>query len=206
MGKSGGYRVGPPDELMISVLPDPAIERKSTVRPDGMISIDLVGDVPAAGRTSEEIAQDIQERIGRFKRDASVTVSVMNSLSSEITVVGEVGRPSTFPLQRETRLIEAIGMVGGARQFADKEGIRIIRFEDGQTTVMTVSLAGIEHGDLSTNYLLRGGDVIVVPPTKIAAAGYWVQSVFFPVQAILGIGVGVMTGGVVGGGGGVMNQ
>ena len=69
------YRVGPPDLLDITILPDPVIEREVVVRPDGMISVDLVGDIPAAGRTTEEIAADVEARIGRFKRDARVTVA-----------------------------------------------------------------------------------------------------------------------------------
>ncbi len=193
------YRVGPPDQLQITILPDPAIERNATVRPDGMISIDLVGDVPAAGRTTQEIAEDIQTRISRFKRDAAVNVSLSASLSTEITILGEV-RAATFPLQRETRLVEVIGMVGGPRPMADKDNIRIIRFEDGETHVIKADLDAIEHGDLSTNYLMRGGDIVVVPPTVLARAGYWVQGIFFPIQQMLGmgarVGTTVMTGGV----------
>lgn len=195
------YRVGPPDQLMITILPDPPIDRQATVRPDGMISIDLVGDVPAAGRTTQEIATDIQQRISRFKRDAAVNVSLSASLSTEITMLGEV-RNTTFPLQRETRLIEAIGIAGGVRQMADKDDVRIIRVEDGETHILKADLTAIEHGDLSTNYLLRGGDIVVVPPTALAQAGYWVNGIFFPIQQIIGIGarVGttVMTGGAAG--------
>jgi len=192
------YRVGPPDNLQIVVLPDPPIERTSTVRPDGMISIDLVGDVPAAGRTTAEIAADIQSRISRFKRDASVNVSLATSLSTEITIIGEI-RSTTFPLQRETRLIEAIGIVGGYRPFSDLDDVRIIRVEDGQVKILTADIKAIRAGDLSTNYTLRGGDLVYVPPTMGAKIGYFVQGVFFPVQAILGMGARV--GGAVATGG-----
>ena len=192
------YRVGPPDNLMITILPDPAIERSATVRPDGMISIDLVGDVPAAGRTTAEIAQDIQGRISRFKRDASVNVSLSSSLSTEITIIGEI-RSTTFPLQRETRLIEAIGIVGGMRQMSDLDDVRIIRVEDGQVKILTANIKAIQQGDLSTNYTLRGGDLVYVPPTLGAKIGYWVQGIFFPLQSILGLGAKV--GGAVATGG-----
>jgi polysaccharide export outer membrane protein len=193
------YRVGPPDHLKISILPDPAIERSATVRPDGMISIDLVGDVPAAGRTTVEIAQDIEGRISRFKRDASVNVSLESSLSTEITVLGEI-QASTFPLQRDTRLIEVIGMVGGMQPVrSDMDDVRIIRVEDGQVKILTADIAAIYRGDLSTNYTLRGGDIVYVPPTVGAKIGYFVQGLFLPIQAILGMGAqvggAVMTGG-----------
>ncbi|MBW2243435.1 MAG: polysaccharide biosynthesis/export family protein [Deltaproteobacteria bacterium] len=182
------YRIGPPDQLVITILPAPEIQRAVTVRPDGMISIDLVGDIPAAGRTPDEVANDIEGRISRYKRDAVVTVALTQSLSTEITVLGEVGRPSTFPLNRETRLVEAIGMVGGPRAYAAKDKIRIIRFVDGQTKIYLTDLDAIEKGDLSTNYLLQGGDVIVVPPTRLARLGYAIQSVLFPFQKIFGFG------------------
>ena len=174
------YRIGPPDQLTITILPDPVIERSVTVRPDGMISIDLVGDIPAAGRTAQEVGADIQQRIGRFKRDANVTVSLAQSLSSEITVLGEVNRPSTFPLTRETRVVEALGQVGGTRPFAAKDRIRVIRLVDGQSKIYRTDLDAIESGDLSTNFQLLGGDVMVVPPTRLAQFGYAMQAVLFP--------------------------
>jgi polysaccharide export outer membrane protein len=193
------YRVGPPDRLEITILPDPQIQRAATVRPDGMISIDLVGDVPAAGRTTAEIATDIESRISRFKRDASVNVSLGSSLSTEITILGEV-RSTTFPLQRETRLVEAIGIVGGLRPtMSDHDDIRIIRVDDGQVKILKADMRAIQRGDLSTNYILRGGDIVYVPPTVGTQIGYWVQGVFFPIQQILGMGArvggAVMTGG-----------
>lgn len=193
------YRIGPPDQLHVTVLPEPLIERTVVVRPDGMISIDLVGDIPAAGRTAQEVADDIQRRISRFKRDASVTVALSESLSTEITVLGEVTRPSTFPLSRETHLIEALGQVGGTRTFAAKSRIRIVRFEDGQTKVYQADLKSIESGDLSTNYLLQGGDVVIVPPTRMAAVGYALQSLLFPFQQLMGFGTRVTTTVVTGG-------
>jgi len=193
------YRIGPPDHLVITVLPEPVIQRDVVVRPDGMVSIDLVGDIPAAGRTTEEVAHDIQQRISRFKRDAAVTVALAQALSPEITVLGEVGRPSTFPLSRETRLIEAIGLVGGPRPFASKSNVRIIRFEDGKTRVYKANLSAIEKGDLSTNILLQGGDIVVVPPTVIARTGYAIQAAFFPIGYLLGMGSKVTTTVVTGG-------
>jgi len=185
--------------LSVTILPEPVIQRSVTVRPDGMISIDLVGDIPAAGRTTEEIAADIAQRISRFKRDASVTVALQQALSPEITILGEVGRPSTFPLSRETRLVEAIGLVGGPRPFAAKSRIRVIRFEDGKTRIYRVNLNDIEKGDLSSNILLQGGDIVVVPPTIMARVGYTLQGVFFPIGYLLGMGGKVTTTVVTGG-------
>lgn len=193
------YRIGPPDRLSITVLPDPAISRNVTVRPDGMISIDLVGDIPVAGRTTEEVASDIQVRISRYKRDAVVTVALESSLSSEITILGEVGSQTTFPLTRQTRMIEALGQVGGITRYGNKNRVRLIRLVDGNTHVFYSDFEAMQNGDLSTNYLLQGGDVIVVPPTTGAAIGYAIQSVLFPIQQLLGFGTTITTKVVTGG-------
>jgi polysaccharide export outer membrane protein len=187
------YRVGPPDQLHVTIIPDPVIEREVVVRPDGQISIDLVGDIAAAGRTTEEIAAEIQARIGRYKRDAQVTVALAAALSDQVTVLGEVNRPSTFPLSRQTRLVEAIGTVGGPTTFAAKGRIRLIRTQEGKARVYAVNLKAIEGGNLSTNYVLQGGDLIVVPPGVMATIGYALQAALFPFQQILGFGGSVTT-------------
>ena len=187
------YRVGPPDHLQITILPEPLIEREATVRPDGMISVDLIGDVAASGRTTEEIAADIESRIVRFKRDARVTVALGAALSSEVTVLGEVGRPSTFPLSRQTRVVEAIGTVGGTGVYAATSRLRLIRTAEGKVQVYTVNLSAIQKGDLRTNYLLQGGDIIYAPPGVMASIGYGLQAILFPFQQLLGFGGQVTT-------------
>jgi polysaccharide export outer membrane protein len=180
--------IGPPDQLTVTILPEPIIERSVLVRPDGMISIDLIGDVPAAGRTPEEIAADIENRISRFKRNARVTVALEESLSAQVTVLGEVNRPVTFPLERETRVVEALGMVGGPTIFAAKSRIKVIRFQEGKSHVYRVNLNALEDGDLGTNILLQGGDLVVVPPTVSATVGHWLGNLFYPLQRIIGLG------------------
>ncbi|MBW2270327.1 MAG: polysaccharide biosynthesis/export family protein [Deltaproteobacteria bacterium] len=185
------YRVGAPDQLMIVILPDPSIERVARVRPDGMISLDLIGDVPAAGRTVNEIASDIQARVSRFKRDPSVTVQLLDALSTGISVFGEVGQPSTFPLVKRTRVAEALAQVGGPRPFARTSKIRVIRSGGGETAVYLVNLNKIRAGDLSTNIQLVSGDIIYVEPTFIAKFGYAMNALLFPFQPLLGFGTSV---------------
>ena len=121
------YRVGAPDVLLVNVLPEPVITRSVVVRPDGMFSLDLVGDVPAEGRSIEEIAADLQTRMRRFKRGATVSVALQSANSTEITILGEVRSPRSFPLVKRTRVAEAIGLVGGVRLFARKFRRTILR-------------------------------------------------------------------------------
>ena len=180
-----GYVVGAPDQLSILILPDPVIERSVIVRPDGMISVDLVGDVQAAGRKPLEIALDIQTQIARYKRDAVVNVTVISSPSQFVTIFGEVSSPGIFSLDTETRVSEAIGRVGGTRPFANLDGVRLIRSTSGETLVLGIDLAAIQKGDLSTNHVVREGDLIVVPPMLLARIGYAMQMLLFPLQPVL---------------------
>ncbi len=181
------YRVGPPDQLQVTVLPDPAIERAVVVRPDGMISLDLIGDVPAAGRTIDEIAADIERRIGRFKRDANVTVRLGAALSTAVTIFGEVRGPTAFPLTKETRVAEAIGIVGGETVFAQSKKVRVVRSDAAESAIFVVNLNAIRGGDLSTNIALRSGDIVYVPPTVFAKIGYALNALLLPFQPFFGI-------------------
>ena len=181
------HRVGAPDLLAITILPDPAINTTVTVRPDGMITVPLIGDLLARGRTIPEIAADIEERIARFKRDPRVTVALAAAASTDIVILGEVGRQGTFPLVKETRIIEAIGMVGGTTAFGADRKIRVIRTVNGEVTILRVNLSAIRKGDLSTNLMLEPGDFIYVPPTLWAKFGYALNTLLFPFQPIMGM-------------------
>jgi polysaccharide export outer membrane protein len=186
----GTYRTAPPDQLLVSVLPEPLLERTVVVRPDGMISFDLVGDIPASGRTLDEIAKEIEGKIGEYKRGARVTVALAGSLSISITLLGEVKVPSNFALDRDMRVVEALGRVGGTSIFASRSNARVIRVRDGQTTVIPIDIAAIERGDLRTNIWLMPGDVVYVPPTILARIGYAIAGLTFPFQALIGSGIG----------------
>jgi polysaccharide export outer membrane protein len=196
-GAHAAYRVGAPDVLEVTILPEPVIQREVTVRPDGMISLDLIGDVPAGGRTIDEISADIEKRILRFKRDASVTVALQQAMSTDVTVFGEVRMPHTFPLARDTRLAEAIGLVHGETMFARTGKIRVVRSGGGETVVYLVNLNDIRRGNLSTNMMLVPGDIVYVPPNIFARIGYAVNAVLFPFAPFMGIfnaAVGSMIG------------
>jgi polysaccharide export outer membrane protein len=188
---TSAYIVGAPDELHVSILPDPAIEREVRVRPDGMISIDLIGDVPAAGRTIAQISADVEQRIARFKRGAAVTISLRSAQSTAVTVLGEVRSPQTFPLFKDTRVSEAIGRVGGPVFTASTGRVRVVRSGGGEAVVYRVNLDAIQAGDQRTNIMLMEGDIVYVPPTFWARIGYVVQAILFPFNPLLGLGTTV---------------
>lgn len=189
------YLVGPPDRLVVSVLPDPPVVENVVVRPDGMITIQLVGDVPAGGKTTDQIAADIQNRISRFKRGALVTVALGGAESALVTVLGEVRNPSTFPLTRQMRISEAIGTVGGPTLFANEDDMQLVR-PGSPPKVIEVDLDAIRDGDLRTNVQVYGGDILYVPPTALVSVGYFFQQLLFPFTPFFGV-AGVVAGGGV---------
>ncbi len=180
------YRVGAPDQLTVTILPEPVISESVVVRPDGRITIQLLGDVEAGGRTTRMIAEDIEKRIARYKRGAVVTVSLTSALSSSITVMGEVRSPQTFPLVKQMRVAEAVGTVGDVTFLANSDEVRVVR--PGTTPqVIVVDLDAIRGGNLSTNVQLYGGDIVYVPPTILARVGYVVRAVLFPFEPLFGV-------------------
>jgi polysaccharide export outer membrane protein len=182
------YLVGPPDDLLITIRPEPAIVRQVVVQPDGKISVDMVGEVQAGGRTMTEISNEIAKRISPYIRSPQVTVSLVESKSIAITILGHVQRPATFPLQRDMRVSEAIGLVAGPTELGAASRIRVVRQTGGKPQVYRVNLDAIRAGDLSSNISLEAGDVIYVPPTVSASIGLALRGFFFPFQQIFGMG------------------
>lgn len=181
------YRIGAPDRLTIRIQPDPEMVLDVTVRPDGMISVPLIGDVTASGRTIPQIADDIEARMTQFKRGAEATVMLVAAVHNEVTVLGEVVRPASFALVKDTRVVEVIARAGGPTTFAWRGRIRVIRNVDGTTEVHRVDLADIRNGDQTTNLFLLPGDIIYVPPSILARIGYAINAVFFPFQPLIGL-------------------
>jgi polysaccharide export outer membrane protein len=178
------YRVGPSDELTIRVLPDPAIESEVQVRPDGRISVELIGDVEAAGRTTDEIAAEIQQRMEQYRQSPSVALTVASPASTTISVFGEVNDPASFPLERDIRVAEAIAMAGGATELAATSRVRIVRRSGDATMLYLADLDRIRGGDGSTDYLLRKGDLVVVPAAVPVVTGYKLRRALYPIEAL----------------------
>ena len=191
----GEYLIGPPDRLVVTVLPEPPLVESVLVRPDGMITVQLVGDVAAGGKTTTEVANEIQNRIGRFKRGALVTVALGGAESAMVTVLGEVRGPTTFALTRQMRVSEALGTVGGPTLFANDDEVRVVR-PGSPPRVIDVDMDAIRGGDLRTNVQVYGGDIVYVPPTVLATIGYAFQQLLFPFTPFFGaagIAAGVAT-------------
>lgn len=196
------YHIAPPDTLTIVVRPEPAIEREVVVRPDGRISLDLIGDVDVRGRTVEDVRNEVTRRLKEFIVQPDVTVSLTKSESRTFYIFGEVQRPGAYPLIGDVTALYAFGVAGGSTKFADEDGATLVRpGPEGDRTYPVYLKAISRYGYGETNYMLQPGDVIYVPPTISGTIGYAIQTVLFPLQAILGLGgsqaITVMTGGAL---------
>ena len=158
------FYLGPGDVLEISVWKDEALTKQVVVRPDGMISFPLIGQIPAEGRTVEELQREVQKRISRYVPDAPVTVLVAEIGSPKIYVVGKVNKPGVYIMGHFLRVMQALAMAGGTTTFADRDDIMIIREEKGRQIIMKFNYDRVASGrDLHKNITLKPGDTIVVP-------------------------------------------
>jgi polysaccharide biosynthesis/export protein len=156
-----GYVIGLGDVLRVVVWKEPDLTLEAAVRPDGMITFPLLGDLPAAGRLPGELARTLVTELDRFIEKPRVTVSVSQATSARVYVVGQMVRPGEFPLSGRMTVLKALALAGGFKEFARPDSIVIIREDQ---TVIPFNFKRIAEGkDVSQNVLLLAGDTIVVP-------------------------------------------
>ena len=159
-----GYRLGPEDVMLISVWKDEQLTREVVVRPDGMFSFPLVGDIQAEDRTVEEIRGDLVKRLIKYIPNPNVSVSVMKVLSNKVYVVGRVNKPGEYLVGHYTDVLQALSLAGGLTPFAAENDIKVIRRVKGQQQVLPVRYGDLRKGqNLEQNVLLQRGDVVMVP-------------------------------------------
>jgi polysaccharide export outer membrane protein len=156
------YRLGPEDQLRISVWDNKELTLDLVVRPDGKISMPLLQDVPAEGLTAAQLAADIQGGLSAFIVNPEVSVILLQVNAPKYYIIGYVARAGTFPLRGETSVLQALALAGGLTQFASPRSIKLIRATRGKQDVRKINYYDIiESGE--GNYLLKSGDTIVVP-------------------------------------------
>ncbi|ODU41573.1 MAG: sugar ABC transporter substrate-binding protein [Lysobacteraceae bacterium SCN 69-123] len=162
------YRIGVDDQLQVSVWRNPELSVSVPVRPDGRISVPLIGDVLAGGRSPEEVARDIEEQLAAYIRDPKVAVILTELRSHEfisrVRVTGAVRTPISIPHRQGMTVLDAVLQAGGVNEFAAANRTRLYRREGEATQTLPVRLGAIlGSGDLDTNIEVRPGDVITVP-------------------------------------------
>jgi len=164
-----GFLLGPEDELEITVWGNKDLTRLTSVRPDGLISFPIIGDVQAAGLTADALAQRIADRLKQYIANPAVSVSVKELNSYSVYVLGEVSKPGKFQLKSYITVLQAISMAGGFTEWAKKNRLQVVRAtQNGDHRRQEVHIP-IRYDDLVSgrgepgNIVLHPGDTVVVP-------------------------------------------
>jgi len=158
------YRVNAGDNLEISVWKEEDLQREVRVRPDGMISFPLAGELAASGRTVVEITRDLEARLARYIPDLVITVTVVEVAGNQVFVIGQVARPGVFVMNPQLDVVQALSLAGGLTPFAQQKAIRILRREEGAQIAIRFDYTEVLQGrSLEQNIPLKSGDIIVVP-------------------------------------------
>jgi polysaccharide biosynthesis/export protein len=158
------YVIGADDVLDVSVWKEQELTRSLQVRPDGKISMPLLGDVQAAGLTPGQLAQSVSEKLKKFLTAPQVTVILTQINSQRVYVLGEVTRPGAYPVLPGMTILQAISSAGGLTQFANAKKIFLMRDENHIQTKYPFSYKEVLDGrKADENLTIKAGDTIVVP-------------------------------------------
>lgn len=158
------YRIGPEDELYISVWKNETLSRTVPVRPDGMISLPLVNDVQAAGLTPMELRDVVRQKLAGYMAAPEVSVIVQGVRSFKVSVIGEVKKPGIYEIRGRSTVLDALAQAEGLTDFASRSRIVILRPNGGamKRIPFNYNRAISEDGDKEISQL-RPGDIVVVP-------------------------------------------
>lgn len=160
------YLVGPGDTLSISVWRNPELSAVVPVRPDGKVSAPLVDELQAQGKTSLEIARDVEKALAKYVRDPVVTVIVTNfvgSHSEQVRVVGEAVKPQALPFRQKMTVMDVLIASGGLTEFASGNKATIVRAAEGNKRYSVRLDDLVKRGDISANVEMLPGDVLIIP-------------------------------------------
>jgi polysaccharide export outer membrane protein len=162
------YRIGVGDQLKIQVWKNPELSGDLPVRPDGKISQPLVGDIVAAGLSTEDLSKALTAKLSNFVRNPEVTVVVTNPASADflrrVRITGAVRTPLSVSYRQGITVMDLVLQAGGLTEFAAPSRTRLYRTIDGKTKIYAVRLDDIlQKGALGTNYTLYPTDVVTVP-------------------------------------------
>ena len=183
---NGRYQVYPPDVLRIIVRDNADLNSEVAVRPDGYITVPVVGDIYVARSTPEEIAKKLDEEYGKYVKEVKTNVTVIQFLSQKIYVWGEVANPGPQPYTGDMTLVQALSQAGTITKQAQPKKVRLTRSDPEQPKVFRVDLTQITlRGKTDPNLQLVQNDIVYVPPNGWAKVGYALDNVFWPFRSLL---------------------
>ncbi|MDF0643611.1 MAG: polysaccharide biosynthesis/export family protein [Nitrospira sp.] len=163
------FLIGPEDVLVVTVWRNQDLSKEVIVRPDGKISLPLVGDITAAGLTAQDLSKQVADKLAEYMSTPTVSVQVKEINSYHVFVVGEVAKPGKYVLKSFASVIQGISYAGGFTTFASRNNVHVLRMvKNGQgetkQVMIPVPYQDILQGrNLEANIVLKAGDVIVVP-------------------------------------------
>jgi polysaccharide biosynthesis/export protein len=164
---SAEYRIGPGDNLNIFVWRNPELTVTVPVRPDGRVSIPLVEDVVAIGKTPTALAREYEKRLAKYIKEPLVTVIVegfVGPIPDQVRIIGEAAQPRALPYRADMTVLDAMIAVGGLTRYAAGNDSVLIRTANGEQTTYSVHLSSlIRDGDVSSNVALQPGDILIIP-------------------------------------------
>ena len=158
------YVIGCGDTLSVLVWGHDNLSADVIVRPDGKVSLALIGDINAEGLSVQDLQNEINRELGEYIRDPCVSVSVSRVNSMKIYILGEVNHPGEYDLISRVDVLQAIAKAGGFTIYAEKSRVRVIRIEDGENMKIKFDYNQVIKGkNLDQNIPLKPGDVVIVP-------------------------------------------
>lgn len=158
------YLIGAEDVLGIVFWREPDVSGDVTVRPDGRVSLPMIGEMVAAGLRPQELQQRVLSAAAKFINDPNVSVVVRSINSLKVYVTGRVTTPGQHPLKGPMTAMQAIALAGGLNEYADAKNITILRTVNGKTESFKFNYRDVSRGKkLEQNIMLRPGDTVVVP-------------------------------------------
>lgn len=166
-GEEWLYLLGPGDSVNVFVWGNPEVSGSFPIRPDGKMTMNLVEDLPASGKTPTQLAREIEKILARYIQDPIVTVIVAGGTGpygQQIRVLGQATKPQTLVFRENMSLVDVMIAVGGLSDFAAGNRASILRVVDGKPQQFSVRLEDlVKDGDISANVEMRPGDLLIIP-------------------------------------------
>jgi polysaccharide export outer membrane protein len=163
------YQIGAGDSLTIFVWRNADLTTSVTVRPDGRISVPLINDLYAEGKTPSELSHEIETKLAEYIKDPLVTVIVggfVGTFPQQVRIVGQATQPKAIPYRANMTVLDVVIQAGGLTQFADGNNTTLVRIEDDKPKEYRVRLDDLlKDGDITANLPLLPGDILIVPQT-----------------------------------------
>ena len=158
------FVIGAEDLIAINVWKEPDLSRELAVRSDGKITLPLVGDVVASGKTTQQLQDELVKRLQAYIESPTVTVSVREIRSQAFNVLGQVARPGSYLLGKPTTVLDAIAIAGGFREWAKEKSVYVLRrASDGSSQRISFNYKKAIQGTPGIDFNLQARDTIVVP-------------------------------------------